>query len=366
MRILFDATNIINEPTGAGIYSYRILKELIKSKTNHQIFILVREDLSSSNEIFSLPAVFIRKNIPTLGLRRELLLPFFLYKRRKEWDLFFCFMPYLCLLNITINTVITIHDVAFLRYPQFAPSFVHRLYFKMLMKLSVARARYVFTVSESSKKDILNFFNKKEESIGVAYPNSNLDFQLDIESNTGEGYFLFVGERRPHKNLENIIRAFSEYLKNGYQRDLVIIGRNYDVRYTKRIKGIANSLGVSSHIIWKEVVGKESLINCYKGSHALLLPSLYEGFGIPILEAMTIGVPVITSNIFSMPEVGGDAAIYCAPNDFKSITQAMILLEDKKTKECKIEKGKARASLFSWEKTARTIGNFLDNYELTR
>lgn len=363
MRVLFDATNIINSPTGAGIYAYNILAQLAKLTGNFEITVLAREDLDAKNKVFSFPFVFIKIDTPTLGIKRELKLPVFLYKNRKKYDLFFSFMPYLPLAGCFIPSIITVHDLGYIRYPQFASSIFHRLYFKLLMKRSVARARHVFTVSESSKKDIIDFFKKNDESISVVYPGSNLE-DKNVENFVDYSYFLFVGERRPHKNLENIIKAFSEYSKNNQREEkLVIIGNDYSIKYTEKLKKLATDLGVAPSVIWQGVATDKELVDWYKNSFAVLLPSLYEGFGIPILEAFALGRPIITSNIYSMPEAGGEAAVYCDPYNYLSIMQSMKQLDNEQFRNEKISQGVEQSKKFSWKKSAEKIFDFLNNYE---
>ncbi len=163
---------------------------------------------------------------------------------------------------------------------------------------------------------------------------------------------LFVGTLQPRKNVVRLIEAFAK--QDNKNIDLVIVGKkgwNYE-----EILQTPNRLGINDRVHFLHNVSNEDLPAFYKHAECFVLPSLYEGFGLPVLEAMKYGCPVITSDVSSLPEAGGDAALYCDPEDTESICSKMTeLLKDKKLQEKLVKKGYEHVKKFSWEKSAKDV-----------
>jgi glycosyltransferase involved in cell wall biosynthesis len=233
---------------------------------------------------------------------------------------------------------------------------------------SIKKARRVITISKSSRNDIIKEYGLSPEKVEVVYPGikqvSSIKYQvlsmgsLARKYGVSGDYILFVGTIQPRKNLERLIEAFSMLLKTydlgpkTKDLQLVIVGRKgwmYD-----EILNAPKKFDIEDRVKFVHDAIDEDLPLFYQNAVFLVLPSLYEGFGLPILEAMQNGCPVITSNVSSLPEAGGDAALYVDPNNTRDISEKMqILLKDEKIRQDLINKGYEQAKKFSWEKSAR-------------
>lgn len=233
------------------------------------------------------------------------------------------------------------------------------------MKKGAEKASKIIAVSQSTKKDIIRLLGIEKDKIIVIYEASNLGMysrKNDDISNSDifkkysvqKPYFLYVGEKRPHKNLERLIKAFAIFKEKHDSRNisLVLTGKKYST-YHEYIT-TAESLGVKDSLIFTGFIPEKYLKTIYSEAEALLLISFYEDFGIPILEAMECGIPVITSNISSMPEVAGEAALLVDPNNIQEIVEKMNnIVNSKILRKQLIERGFKRVKQFSWERTAK-------------
>ena len=361
-----DALNVINQPTGAGVFSIQMLSAIAAFDSKHEITVLIRQDLSEDHELCRLPFMFRRVDIPTLGLKREVKLPILIRQLKHSFDFFFSFMPYTSIFPLALPYAVTVHDVAFFRYPEFAKSWFHRWYFFLLMRRSLLPALQLFAVSESTRSDISNFFHVPLENIQIVYPNINHFNDSTIKNfrPLDNPYFLFVGERRKHKNIANMLRAFAVFKKQDTEKiKFVLIGRDYDEEYSTSLKKLIQELHIAEHVTMLGSIPTERLKEFYTYARAFIFVSAYEGFGIPILEAMKQGVPVLTSDTFSMPEAGGEAALYADPNDIQNIAAQMTTVAtDESIRAMCIERGLEQTQKFSWETSAETILEFFDTY----
>lgn len=369
VKILIDASGIVNKTTGVGQYSLQLLKALSKIDDKNEYFIVLQQTLKDTHPIYNLRNksnfYLIKGNTPSVGPKKQ----FYYYKllRRNcfKFDLLHSLnseLPLYC----NIKTIVTIHDLKYIKYPQFFINFskIKLQYLKYIIKKGVEKADKIITVSQSTKNDIINLFGINQDKITVIYEASNLElysnnklYNVDISNNNilekffiKKPYLLYVGEKRPHKNLKGLIQAFALF-KHKYDRwntYLVITGKKYS-SYNEYIYE-AEKLKIMDSLIFTEFVPDEYLKVVYSEAEALLLISFYEGFGIPILEAMECGTPVITSNISSMPEVAGDAAILVNPYNIAEITESINrIMSSKILKKQLIEKGVKRVNQFSWE-----------------
>lgn len=258
------------------------------------------------------------------------------------------------------NTLIMIHDMSVFDTPAFFKRYFV-VYNKILMRISARRATKVFTVSNFSKMRIAALLGVKEESIVVVpcAPASHF-YRRDEEEIAAvklkymlpEKYILFVGSLEPRKNLSRLLRAWNEVsqdIKNSYA--LCVVGGRGEV---------FRDDGVSQHDYPKTrflgYVGDSDLPALYSGAHFFVYPSLYEGFGIPPLEAMACGTPAIVSNCTSLPEVCGDAALYCDPLSVDSIKRTIqVALQDGDARRSCLARIPEQLGKFSWENSARII-----------
>ena len=292
----------------------------------------------------------------------EYMLP--LYFRIYKIDVFYSGDGYLSL-STRVPTVLVLHDLAYLYYPDQIKwsSLVHYKYF---VPRYLKKAHSVITVSEYVKNDLISRFNLNDADVEVAYNavvkpvvSDNDTFSDIIEKATdGKPYFLYVGAIHPRKNVVRMIEAFHMFnTENGGKYRLLIAGRL--AWKTQEIKPLLyNTPGV----VYLGSVSDEEKLLLLKRAFALVYVSLMEGFGIPLLEAMQMGKPVITSSVASMPEVAGDAALLVNPMDVGEIAQAMHSLTNvRKVYQSLENKGPQRAQFFQWCKSAAIIYNALEN-----
>ncbi|MDP2671086.1 MAG: glycosyltransferase family 1 protein [bacterium] len=355
MKIGIDASRIsIDEKSGTENYSLNLIKALAKidSKNHYQLY------FNHDPKFFELPETnFASKIIParkfwTQGrLAAELVL--------NPVDLLFVPAHTIPILRRPgLKTVVTIHDLG-AEYLAAYHKFPDRIYLNWSTAFVANYASHIIAVSEATKKDLVREFKVKEERISVVYEGVDRNFfkksqpeQVDqVRKKYGlkKPYFLFVGTIQPRKNLFNLIQAFSEAR---VEADLVIAGKPGWL--FKEIYEAPKKFGIEEKVKFLGFTPTEDLPALYSGALSFVFPSLYEGFGLPLLEAMACACPVLTSNQSSLPEVVGRAGLLVNPRSSKEIAQAIEkLFKDKHLRESLSQKGQERTQNFSWEKTAR-------------
>jgi glycosyltransferase involved in cell wall biosynthesis len=261
--------------------------------------------------------------------------------------------------------VVTIHDCIHLRFPQYLPNPGAFYYARAMMSMAARRSRRVLTVSEASKDDILFYFDIPESKVEVIY--NALDERLAGEptpDETAHGrdrfqldkpFVLYTGNIKPHKNVDRLIDAFALLrLKRADDVKLLIIGD--EASKYPNLRRLVHRHQLHGHVRFLGFVPDATLAVLYRLAAVFVFPSLYEGFGLPPLEAMAAGAPVVTSNISSLPEVVGDAALLIDPMDSQEIATAIgRVLDDPRLRADLISRGRARVKTFSWERSvART------------
>lgn len=247
------------------------------------------------------------------------------------------------------NNVITLHDITWVRYPD-TFSWRFRAFYNMFVPHLCRRARHIFTVSEFSRSEIVSQYSVRQDAITVLYNAVNEDFSPGNPSSGKNKYFLAVSSAKANKNFENIIRAFLIYDSQKSDSELLIIGDTHS-RVFHKIN--INLLNDNPKIKCLGRVSDSKLIDYYRGAEAFIFPSLYEGFGLPALEAQACGTPVIASDTSSLPEVLGQSAILCNPDIPEDIAAAMITVSGNNTqREILISKGLENVKRFSWAESA--------------
>jgi glycosyltransferase involved in cell wall biosynthesis len=286
-------------------------------------------------------------------------LPLDLFMHHPRPDVFFSPTHYAPRFS-PVPTVISVMDVSYLRFPElFNKSDLYQL--RNWTAYSIKNAAKVLTISNSSKDDIIKAYNVSPEKVVTVYPGIKETVtlepkiygmnQLQSKYNISDKFILFVGTLQPRKNISRLIEAFSKLDEKG-GLDLVIIGKRGWLY--EEILEAPKKYGVEERVKFLEGVTDDELNVFYKHALCYVLPSLYEGFGLPVLEAMKHDCPVITSNSSSLPEAGGDAALYVDPEDVDDITaKIQQLVASKALREELIAKGKKQVTKFSWEKAAR-------------
>jgi len=252
--------------------------------------------------------------------------------------------------------IVTVHDVIRF-YLRFEPeSILERLLLRSDI-WSIKRANHIIATSQHTKKDLVRYMMIPESKITVVYDgiDHNIFKPYDVKLRLlDKPYVLYVGSERPRKNLRSLFEAFAVLRKDFPDLTLLKVGPvgRYD-KYRKDSQRKLVSLGITRDVAFVDYVSEHDLVSYYRSAELLAYPSLYEGFGLPPLEAMSCGCPVVTSNVSSIPEVVGDAAVLVDPRNVDSLAQAMRrVLTDSKLRDEMVRKGLEQAQKFSWEKTA--------------
>ena len=260
------------------------------------------------------------------------------------------------------KSIVTIHDMMTFKYPEFLER-EETVYYTNRINISVKRADAIITVSNFTKNEIMELLNISEERIRVIYNGIAPTFrpikekeaieQIKAKYGISGPYLLFVGNIERKKNIEKLIYACTE-LRNSsmYKYPLLVVGKKS--WYFKTVWEVVQQLHAEDCSIFTDVAADDDLPYLYSGAELFILPSLFEGFGIPIIEAMACGIPVVASNRTSIPEIAGDAAILVDPLNADEMAGAMYnVLSNTMLKRQLVEKGIKRAKEFSWEKAAR-------------
>jgi glycosyltransferase involved in cell wall biosynthesis len=266
---------------------------------------------------------------------------------------------------VACRSVVTIHDCIHLMFPQYLPNRLALGYARASIFAAARRATRVLTVSESSKRDILRFVDIKPDKIDVIYNAYDLRFSVEPReedvSRVRERYqlqdefVLYAGNVKPHKNLERLIEAFHLVRRRGLDHlKLVLIGDEIS-RYAA-LRRAVHRHQLHQYVRFLGYLPEETLAVMYRLAGVFVFPSLYEGFGLPPLEAMASGTPVVTSNVSSLPEVAGDAAVLVDPYDPRAIADGIyqVLTDDRFRRDLRA-RGAARARQFSWEQSVQRV-----------
>lgn len=259
-----------------------------------------------------------------------------------------------------IPTVITVHDLIFKLFPEHHKK-LNYIFLNQAMPLFVKRADHIITISESSKRDLIEHYHTPPEKISVIYEAAAPDFrpptavQINAAKNRyhlPEQFLLVVGTIEPRKNYSRLIEALMQLRAKHPDLKLVVVGSKGWL-YESFFQKIAD-LNATDHVIFTGFVSDEDLPAVYAAATITVMASIYEGFGLPILEAMACGTPVVSSNRASLPELGGNAAYYFNPEDIEEMAAVInTVLEDSALRITLRDKGVEQAARFSWEKTAQ-------------
>lgn len=362
LHILLDARWIFPEISGIGLYTQELITALAKRASPHTFTLLFNNaDVMartsarvgiSTNERFR--CRLVRSGPFSPG--DQVLLP----SAISRWGVEVFHAPnYMMPLMLPggIKRVVTIHDLIPLLFRDYAPrSKKNRLFpvFKFLMHHVASRADRIIAVSDFTRRDIAEHLLRGPSpgKITVVHEAARAVYMPAPRAPREGVEFLFVGRRDPYKNLPLLIRAFAAVKAQDLPARLRIVGAD-DPRYPEADR-LARELGVHDAITWSGYVSDEGLLDAYQQTGVFVLPSNYEGFGLPVLEAMACGTPVICSNRSSLPEVAGDAALMIDPDQPDTLIDAMTrVIKEPSLRDDLSRRGLARAAQFSWEKTAR-------------
>jgi glycosyltransferase involved in cell wall biosynthesis len=360
VRIGIDARKL--HDFGIGTYIRNLLRHLARLDRQTEFVVLCRpedrEALSSLGENFR-P---VPETSGNYSISEQIRIPLAL---KREGVTLFHAPHYVLPPLVRCRSVVTIHDCIHLMFPQYLPNRFALAYARTSIVLAARRATRVMTVSESSKRDILRFVDVRPEKIDVIYNAFDERFGVEpLEEDVvrvreryqlHDEFVLYAGNVKPHKNLERLIEAFDLVRKRGLDHlKLVLIGD--EISKYAALRRAVHQHQLHKYVRFLGYLPEETLAVMYRLAGVFVFPSLYEGFGLPPLEAMASGTPVVTSNVSSLPEVAGDAAVLVDPYTPQAIADGIYkVLTDESLRRSLRQKGLARAAQFSWEQSVRRV-----------
>jgi len=353
MKILVDAHEGFREQvTGIGMYARNLVAQLSRLKSPHQITYLLMNGQRVDPAIFEENSVRSLWSLQNRTFWSQVRIPIHL-------------LTYSCILFHTMDhklpllsrnrNVVTIYDLAFFKYPETVNK-LHLMRYKQFTADAIRRADRIIAISQSTKCDLMEMFDIRQDAIDVTplAPDARLFHPGVLPEGRKEKYILAVGTLQPRKNYPMLIRAFNRVCSQaGEVLELLIVGRQ-GWMWDDIIREAEKSAW-RARIQFLGYLPDKQIARLYAGAEAFVMPSLYEGFGIPPLEAMSCGVPVITSNSSSFPEVVGDAGVMLDPNDETLWADTILkILGDRELRNELKGRGLAKAAQFSWQRTALT------------
>ncbi|MCD4760626.1 glycosyltransferase family 4 protein [bacterium] len=361
MKIVIDLRIFGPKPGGLGRYNQKFLEELIKLDKNNRYILLFRQDPK-----LELPDNFEIKifDCQWYSLKEQIVLPFVLKKIKPDLVHF----PHFNVPKFFNGKfIVTIHDLIMTKFPSRKASTLNGLFFgikywmyNIVIRHAIKKSKKIIAVSKFTAKDIVKHFvlSKTEEQKinviheGLTVPAATMEKKIYLPSK----FFLYVGNAYPHKNLEFLVEVFKDFLKTHPDFYLVLVGqRNYF--YERLKKHTVQLFGENlDRVVFTDFIEDVELGTYYNKATAYVFPSLYEGFGLPPLEAMAYELPIISSNTSSLPEILGDAALYFNPENKDDLLDKMkeIITNTELRKNLKI-KGHQQIKKYSWSKMAKEI-----------
>lgn len=369
MNIVIDVRPLMGGKwSGVETYIYYLIKYISKldASNNYILFANAKADQTKHIPDFGRENIqIIQTHIPNKILNLGLLVfkypkldKFLEQKLHKKIDIFIFpdLRPYA--LSKKTLSIQTVHDLCFEHFPRFF-SLKSRIWFKLLQpKKLINKANKIIAVSTSTKEDLIKTYKIQKQKIQVIYEGIDQQFSskmtdlawINIKNKyrLPENYFLFLSTLEPRKNLKNLLLAFGKYkIKNINETKLVLVGKEQPNIFSKL------QIPISKDVIQTGFIAEEEKPYFYQHSKALVYPSFFEGFGLPLLEAMKCGTPIITSNSSSMPEIAGKAALYINPNDINTILSALEKIDNINERRKLIESSREQIKKFNWEECAK-------------
>lgn len=365
MKIGIDARFFGPESKGLGRYTQKLVEHLEEIDHENEYIIFLRKD---NFDLFQPTNPNFKKVLADYRwytFAEQIFMPIFLYRQKLD----FVHFPHF---NIPIfyfkKFIVTIHDLTLVRFPTKRATTLNKigykikfLAYKLAIYQAIKRAVKIIAISEFTKKDICDYYNLPKEKIFVAYEAVDNEKNIkndevcvgdaEVENVELDKFLIYVGNAYPHKNLDRLVKAFDLWKKKfSHSHKLVLVGK--DDYFYQRLKEFIEKKHIKDIVIFNTLSDKV-LYELYDRAEAFMFISLYEGFGLPPLEAMQAGIPVLSSDHLVMLEVLGNSALYCDGKNIDDIVQGMEkIVSDEKLREELILKGKMQAKKYSWKKMA--------------
>ena len=350
---------------GIGSYIRNLLEAISKRPESQRYRFRVYARLADREWMPDLPENFeiVEEDSPGYSLAE--LTRFAIRLFRDRLDLFHA--THYVLPPLRSRAIVTIHDIIHLLYPQFLPNRVALVYARVMIRRALARADRIITVSYNSKRDLVDYFGITPSRVDVIYNGVSSRFRPDVPQEERvrvsrkyglrPPYLLFLGGEKPHKNVQNVVRAFAEARRGRPDLPHLLALAGPMPKNSARIDALIAALDVGAAIARPGLIEEDDLPGLFAGADVFLYPTLYEGFGLPVTEAMACGTPVLTSSTSALQEIAGGYAYLVDPLDVDAIARGIVALTtDPKVRADFVELGKKRALDFSWDKAAeRTL-----------
>ncbi|HLP11132.1 MAG TPA: glycosyltransferase family 1 protein [Flavobacteriales bacterium] len=368
MRIAVNTRFLITgKMEGFGWYTHEVFKRIVAQHPEHEFIFIFDRDYDN--------AFVYGPNVTAVKAGPKARHPWLFYwwfekvvpriLKKHKAQLFVSPDGYMSL-RTNIPQIAVIHDLNFEHYPNDLKPHIIR-YYKKYFPLFAKKADHILTVSEFSKNDIAKTYQIDPEKITVGYNSADESFKksaniIDLRKKFSleNDYFLSVGSIHARKNIERLLLAFDKFRQNTQKKvNLVLVGNKYN--WTTSMNKTFEGMKFKNDVIFAGHLTREDLVKAYSGAKALVFPSYFEGFGIPLIEAMQCECPVICSNATCFPEVAANAAVYFNAFDVDDMAKTMHeFYIDSALERDLIEKGKKRAADFSWDKTAEIVWSVIE------
>ena len=350
---------------GIGSYVRNLLEAIGRHPDSEAYRFRIYSRASDGADLPDLPPRFeiVHDDSPGYSVAELTSLPWRL--RRDRLDLFHATHYVLPPLWKT-RAVVTIHDIIHLLYPQFLPNRAALFYARYMIRRALTRADRIITVSHNTRSDLVNYFRVPSSRIEVIYNGVSRRFRPDVAAEEKARvasllgirtpYMLFLGGEKPHKNVQNVIRAFAKARREASLSHALVLAGPMPTN-PARITALISALEMGDAVVRPGVIDDEDLPGLYAGADVFLYPTLYEGFGLPVVEAMASGTPVLTSSTSALQEIAGGYACLVNPMDVDAIADGITLLATNEAERRRLSAlGLKRAGDFSWDRAAaRTL-----------
>lgn len=370
MRIVVNTRFLLkNRLEGYGYYIHQLMQRITEAHPEHEFLFLFDRPYDTS---------FIYQKNVTAKVIGPQARHFFAFKLWYDIQLTLAAKKFkaniilsldgFCSLTTKIPQILAVHDLAYIHHPNFLPA-RHLWFYKIYQKKFLQKATSIVTVSNYSKQDIVQQFKIAEQKINIISNAARSQFvPIHFEDKEyakrhyaqGCEYFLFVGGIHPRKNLMQLLKAFSIFKKRQLSSMKLLVAGKLAWKYQDVLEKL-KTYKYRDEVILLDYIPERELAKVTAAAYALIYPSYFEGFGVPIIEAMQCGVPVACSNTSSMPEVAEDAALYFDPNNEAEIAEQMMMLyKNEQLRSNLIEKGFAQAAKYNWNESAKQLWQLIE------